>query len=108
MNKIRLIWEHVEIHVDTFKELRDILPVFEKAVTNQPMDENERAFFISRVLTNILQPHLTPAQILGSLGGLKGGKARRDALSPERRKEIASKAALKRWGSLGTSKTDKK
>jgi len=30
-------------------------------------------------------------------GGLKGGKARTAALSPERRAEIAKKAAVKRW-----------
>lgn len=30
-------------------------------------------------------------------GGLKGGKARAAALSPERRKEIARKGAAKRW-----------
>jgi len=37
------------------------------------------------------------AQMLGKLGGLKGGKARAKALSPERRKEIASRAAQARW-----------
>jgi hypothetical protein len=29
--------------------------------------------------------------------GSRGGKARRDALSPKRRKEIAKAAAAKRW-----------
>jgi hypothetical protein len=39
-----------------------------------------------------------PAAVaLGRLGGLKGGKARSLALSPEKRKEIAKKAANKRW-----------
>jgi len=33
----------------------------------------------------------------GRLGGLKGGKARADKLTPERRKEIAQKAANIRW-----------
>lgn len=36
---------------------------------------------------------------LGRLGGLKGGKARAKTLSPERRAEIARKAAAKRWTS---------
>lgn len=36
--------------------------------------------------------------MLGKLGGLKGGKARAKALSPERRKEIAAAAAKARWG----------
>ena len=37
------------------------------------------------------------AVALGRLGGLKGGKARAEKLSPEKRKEIAKKAAQKRW-----------
>lgn len=37
------------------------------------------------------------ARALGRLGGLKGGKARAAALSPERRREIAVKAAYTRW-----------
>ena len=37
------------------------------------------------------------AVALGRLGGLKGGKARKDKLIPERRREIASLAARKRW-----------
>jgi hypothetical protein len=34
---------------------------------------------------------------LGHKGGLKGGKARSEKLTPERRSEIAKKAALARW-----------
>jgi hypothetical protein len=37
------------------------------------------------------------AVALGRLGGLKGGAARREKLTPERRREIASAAARKRW-----------
>lgn len=33
----------------------------------------------------------------GQAGGLKGGPARADALSPEKRSEIARAAAAKRW-----------
>src|SRR5688572_16102876 len=39
-------------------------------------------------------PH---AVTLGRLGGLRGGRARADALSPERRQEIARQAARARW-----------
>ena len=40
-----------------------------------------------------------PAAVaLGKLGGKKGGPARARKLSPERRVEIALKAARKRWG----------
>ena len=39
-----------------------------------------------------------PAAVeLGRLGGLKGGKARAEKLTPEQRKEIARKAAKARW-----------
>lgn len=39
-----------------------------------------------------------PAAVaLGRLGGKIGGKARAEKLSPERRKEIAQKAARARW-----------
>jgi hypothetical protein len=37
------------------------------------------------------------AAALGRLGGLKGGRARAKALSPERRREIALKAIRARW-----------
>ena len=33
-------------------------------------------------------------------GGLKGGPARAAALTPERRKEISTKATKARWGGL--------
>ena len=40
-----------------------------------------------------------PAAVaLGKLGGAKGGKARAAKLSPAKRKQIAKKAAAKRWG----------
>lgn len=41
------------------------------------------------------------AVILGRLGGLKGGNARAKKLTPERRKEIAQKAASTRWHKNG-------
>jgi hypothetical protein len=44
------------------------------------------------------EPEKNPAAVaLGRLGGLKGGKARAEKLSPEERSEIAKKAAKKRW-----------
>jgi hypothetical protein len=39
-------------------------------------------------------PH---AVALGRMGGQKGGKARAERLSAQRRSQIARKAALKRW-----------
>lgn len=37
------------------------------------------------------------AMALGRKGGLKGGRARADSLTPEERKKIAQEAAKKRW-----------
>lgn len=42
----------------------------------------------------------TPAHTSGRNGGLKGGKARAEALSSERRSEIARKAAQARWSKV--------
>jgi hypothetical protein len=39
----------------------------------------------------------TPAAEFARQGGLKGGRARADKLSPERHAEIAKAAAKKRW-----------
>ena len=43
----------------------------------------------------------------GSKGGARGGKKRAIALSPQRRQEIARKAALARWGSSPQEKAAK-
>ena len=66
-------------------------------------DLNQLAYFILEQATNEDKDNNEPvknsaAVELGRLGGLKGGKARADKLTPERRKEIAQKAAAKRWG----------
>ena len=42
-------------------------------------------------------PEQTPAQVSGRKGGRKGGDSRAAKLSPERRSEIAKKAAQARW-----------
>lgn len=73
-------------------------------------DLNQLAKFITEQATdedNQNQPiEKNPAAVaLGRLGGLKGGKARADKLTPERRKEIAAKAAAKRWGNKNGSDT---
>jgi hypothetical protein len=56
----------------------------------------ERVEIVSRLTKPLaLNPH---AAALGRLGGLKGGPARARRLSAERRREIARRAARKRWG----------
>jgi hypothetical protein len=43
-------------------------------------------------------PNKDPAAVaLGRKGGLKGGRARADSLTPDERKKIAQEAAKKRW-----------
>jgi hypothetical protein len=42
-------------------------------------------------------PPKSPRAAAGSKGGLRGGKARAALLTPARRKDIARRAAQKRW-----------
>lgn len=70
----------------------------------RPRDPNELAKMIADIATGeVTLPGDTsdgknPAAVeLGRLGGLKGGKARAEKLTPEQRSEIARKAAAKRW-----------
>jgi hypothetical protein len=52
---------------------------------------------IERLVRNVADKE--PAAVaLGRKGGLKGGKARAEKLTPEQRSAIARKAAQKRWG----------
>ena len=64
----------------------------------RPRDTNQLAKMIVDLSTGDEQePELNVKQKAGQLGGLKGGKARAEKLTPEQRKEIARKAAQKRW-----------
>jgi hypothetical protein len=65
-------------------------------------DMNELAYSIVQQATGQVDkpkaPEKNPAAVtLGRLGGLKGGKARAEKLTPAKRKAIAKQAALKRW-----------
>jgi len=69
-----------------------------KRTSKKKEDENIIAAQITKLTTGQLIKKKNPAAVsLGRLGGLKGGKARAEKLSPERRKEIAKKAAMARW-----------
>lgn len=70
----------------------------------RPRDTNQLAKRVVDVATGDFEDTRPPegakdpaAVSLGRRGGLKGGKARAQKLSPERRSEIAKKAAQKRW-----------
>jgi hypothetical protein len=67
-------------------------------------DENEiAARILGQALGDVPKDEPAPknpaAVALGRLGGLKGGKARAAKLNEGQRKEIAKKAAAKRWDS---------
>lgn len=49
------------------------------------------------VLRGRIVPKNPHAVALGRLGGLKGGPARAEALTPQRRREIARRAIETRW-----------
>jgi hypothetical protein len=68
----------------------------------RPRDPIQLAKLVGDIATGQVEDreedNRNPAAVaLGKLGGAKGGKARAEKLSPERRKEIAQKAAIKRW-----------
>jgi hypothetical protein len=55
---------------------------------------------IGEVVPETIDDKKKAAQESGRRGGLKGGAARAATLTPERRSEIAKKAAEKRWGAV--------
>ncbi len=58
-------------------------------------DASNHVWFSNKALAGCSSKRISKA--LGRLGGLKGGKARAARLTPEQRKQIAKKAAAKRW-----------
>ena len=73
-------------------------------MAKRPTDPNQLARKIIGIATGeepddaAEVPAKNPAAVeLGRRGGLKGGKARAEKLSPERRADIARRAAQSRW-----------
>ncbi len=73
--------------------------------SKRPTDGNQLAKLMVEIATGNVSDELlssssakNPAAVaLGKLGGQRGGKARADKLTPEKRKEIAVNAAAARW-----------
>ena len=73
----------------------------------RPRDPVQLSKLIGDILTGQVEdrapdipadPNKDPAAVaLGRKGGLKGGRARSESLTPEDRKRIAQDAAKKRW-----------
>lgn len=78
-------------------------PMADSTDRKRPRDPNQLAKLITAIATGDVQDAVTDdgrdlaAVLLGRRGGLKGGRARAEALSPDRRREIAKKAAAARW-----------
>lgn len=71
-----------------------------------PRDPNQRAKVTLEFMLGEIDPEPLPikdsaAVESGRRGGLIGGRKRADSLSPERRTEIARKAAAARWAKNG-------
>lgn len=80
----------------------------------RPRDPNQLAKLVADIATGARDDQMftedgrdLAAVLLGRRGGLKGGRARAEALSTERRREIASKAAKARWGNHGKASENK-
>lgn len=79
------------------------MPERSRKPPKRPTDPNEMAFQIVGEATGEIEPvdpdeGKDPAAVaLGRKGGLKGGRARADRMTPEQRSEAARRAAEARW-----------
>lgn len=63
----------------------------------RPRDTNQLAKRIVDISVGDVSDVESKKAVAGRAGGLKGGKTRMDALTPEERSKLAKKAAGKRW-----------
>jgi hypothetical protein len=63
----------------------------------RPRDPNQLAKLVVDIATGDVEDEKPQRSKRGSAGGKMGGPARTRVLTPERRREIASKAAKTRW-----------
>ena len=63
----------------------------------RPADAVSRAIMVAKIATGEIEEDRELSSAAAELGR-KGGKKRAENMTPERRKEIARKAAAKRWG----------
>lgn len=64
----------------------------------RPADAIGLAAIIGKIATGEIKDDRDDVKSAAAQLGSKGGKARAANMTPERRKEIAQKAAAKRWG----------
>ena len=63
----------------------------------RPADAIARAVMIAKIATGEVEDERDELKSAAAQLGRKGGKARAEKMSPERRKEVARAAAKKRW-----------
>lgn len=64
----------------------------------RPADAIGRAVLIGKIATGEIEDERDPIASAAAEMGRRGGKKRAENMTPERRAEIARKAAAKRWG----------
>ena len=64
----------------------------------RPADAIGLAVMIGKIATGEIEDEREVLSSAAAQLGSKGGKARAESMSPEKRSEIARKAAAKRWG----------
>lgn len=64
----------------------------------RPADAIGRAVLIGKIATGQIEDERDELASAAAELGRKGGKKRAENMTPERRQEIARKAAKKRWG----------
>lgn len=63
----------------------------------RPADAVSRAIMVARIATGEIEDEREELTSAAAELGRKGGKKRAENMTPERRSEIAKKAAAKRW-----------
>lgn len=63
----------------------------------RPADAVSRAIMVAKIATGEIEDERDEVKSAAASLGSLGGKARAAKMTPERRKEIARKAARKRW-----------
>lgn len=63
----------------------------------RPADAIGRAVLIAKIATGEIEDQKDPIKSAAAELGSRGGKKRAESMTPERRREIAQKAATTRW-----------
>ena len=82
-----------------FSDMSGVMPKGPRG-EKRPADAIGRAIKVAKIATGEIEDERDEIKSAAAELGRKGGKKRAENLTPEQRKEIARKAAKKRWGSV--------